>query len=83
MVIDFDPNLAQPMTVVDTKRWADGLFDVCWSEKIPGVCCTAGGDGNIVLWSELKPVCCSSCKIILLYSFVCKYFQIPSEDLLS
>lgn len=56
MVIDFDPDLARPMTIVHTTKWADGLFDVCWSEKIAGICCTASGDGAIILWSETKPV---------------------------
>ena len=56
MVIDFDPNLMQPMTMISTHKWRDGLFDVCWSEKNSGVCCTASGDGSVVVWNETRPV---------------------------
>ena len=66
MIIDFDPNLIQPMTVVQTHKWPDGLFDVCWSEKVSGVCCTASGDGSILLWNDAKPVSC------LLFLFFCQ-----------
>ena len=56
MIIDFDPNLSTPMTIGQSFKWRDGLFDVCWSEKIAGICCTASGDGAILLWNETKQV---------------------------
>ena len=69
MIVEFDPNLMLPMSIVLTYKWPDGLFDVCWSEKAAGVCCTAAGDGSVLLWNEAKPV--SYWSFVVLSCFYC------------
>jgi len=45
-------NELEPPNLVRKSDWADGLFDVCWSELDMNVCLTACGDGSIILWNQ-------------------------------
>lgn len=48
-------NLSAPGDgTVSTCIWADGLFDLTFSEQTPNCIVTASGDGSLQLWDVTK-----------------------------
>ncbi|CAK8672176.1 unnamed protein product [Clavelina lepadiformis] len=54
LIAEFDPELNLPVKIVHSAPAPDGLFDVAWSELDPTVCCTASGDGTVLVWNITK-----------------------------
>lgn len=57
---------------ISSSQWADGLFDVVWSETDANIAVSASGDGVLQLWNVSCPQVIPKVMWILLKDYIIK-----------